>query len=102
MQVYAAPLAGGGRAVALFNRHNTEYHFNNMTVSWGMLGYDNGEKATVRDLFKRSDLGTHSGDIMCLAGVCNQNLTSQKRTTHAPGCQWDLRDYLWVRSTGSG
>lgn len=60
-EVYAAPLAGGGRAVALFNRHNTEYRFNNMTVSWGMLGYDDGEKAAVRDLFMRSDLGTHSG-----------------------------------------
>lgn len=63
MQVYAAPLQGGGCAVVLFNRHHPEYPFNNITVNWSMLGYDDGETATVRDLYARSDLGKHSGKI---------------------------------------
>lgn len=62
-QVYAAPLAGGGRAVVLFNRHHPEYPLNNVTVDWAMLGYSGDEKAAVRDLYKRSDLGTHSGEM---------------------------------------
>lgn len=61
-QVYAAPLQGGGRAVIFFNRHHPEYPLNNVSVAWGMLGYDDGEAAAVRDLYARSDLGTHSGD----------------------------------------
>jgi alpha-galactosidase len=62
MQVYAAPLQGGGRAVVLFNRHHPEYRFNDVTVTWPMLGYVGCEDAVVRDLYKRSDLGTHAGE----------------------------------------
>ena len=62
MQVYAAPLQGGGRAVVLFNRHHPEYKFNDVTVTWPMLGYVGCEDAVVRNLYKRSDLGTHAGE----------------------------------------
>jgi Alpha galactosidase C-terminal beta sandwich domain len=62
MQVYAAPLQGGGRAVVLFNRHHPEYKFNDVTVTWPMLGYVGCEDAVVRDLYKRSNLGTHAGE----------------------------------------
>ena len=62
-QVYASPLAGGGRAVVLFNRHNQEYPFNNITVTWEQLGYAMDEPALVRDLFAEEDLGTFTGTI---------------------------------------
>ena len=63
MQVYAAPLQGGGRAVVLFNRHHPEYPTNGVTVRWDMLGFNSCEDAVVRDLYKRADLGTHAGDL---------------------------------------
>ena len=60
-QVYAGPLDGGGRAVALFNRHHPEYMYNNITVSWSDIGCAHEARAVVRDMFKCKDLGTFSG-----------------------------------------
>lgn len=42
LQVWAAPLAGGARAVVLFNRHvatDEKFDEHNMTLHWGMIGY---------------------------------------------------------------
>ncbi len=60
LQVYAGPLQGGGRAVALFNRHasGTQYPISNITVAWKDLGFDSDVEATVRDLHAEKDLGT--------------------------------------------
>lgn len=41
-QVWAAPLAGGSRAVVLFNRHvasDEKFDVHNMTLRWSMIGY---------------------------------------------------------------
>ena len=61
MQVYAGPLAGGARAVALFNRHHPEYPLNNITVTWSDVGCDGDAKAVVRDLYVQKVLGTFKG-----------------------------------------
>lgn len=61
VQVYAAPLKGGGRAVVLFNRHHPEYPLHAITVRWPMLGYEGSDLAVVRDLYARKDLGNHAG-----------------------------------------
>ncbi len=60
LQVYAGPLQGGGRAVALFNRHaiGTQYPISNITVAWKDVGFDSDVEATVRDLHAEKDLGT--------------------------------------------
>jgi hypothetical protein len=42
MQVWAAPLAGGARAVVLFNRHvasDEKFDEHKMTLHWSMIGY---------------------------------------------------------------
>ena len=42
LQVWAAPLAGGARAVLLFNRHvasDEKFDEHNMTLHWSMVGY---------------------------------------------------------------
>jgi hypothetical protein len=50
-QIYAAPLAGGARAVVLFNAGPLEAGAASMTVRWEQLGLPNGTKAAVRDLY---------------------------------------------------
>ena len=47
--------------VLLFNRHNPEYRYHNMTVTWDQLGYAIDADATVRDLYEERDLGTFTG-----------------------------------------
>ena len=61
VQVYAGPLQGGDRVVVLFIRHNPEYRYNNMTVTWEQLGYASDAEATVRDLYGERKLGTFTG-----------------------------------------
>ena len=42
LQVWAAPLLGGARAVVLFNRHvasDEKFEEHNMTLHWSMVGY---------------------------------------------------------------
>eukprot|EP00775_Hariotina_reticulata_P007706 gene7706-7905_t len=59
-EIWAAPLAGGERAVILFNRHWTGNPLH-MTVTWAQLGFPGadkpGFKAAVRDLYAEQDLG---------------------------------------------
>jgi alpha-galactosidase len=57
-EVWAKPLAGGARAVILFNRGTTEQE---ITANWGDLDYPNDLSATVRDLWEKRDLGKVSG-----------------------------------------
>ncbi len=58
-QVYAAPLAGGGRAVVLLNAASGGAA--NITVSSQQLGLPAGTAALVRDLFAERDLGEFRG-----------------------------------------
>jgi alpha-galactosidase len=53
LEVWAKPLAGGGKAVALFNRGESEER---VTAEFRELGA--GASAAVRDLWARKDLGT--------------------------------------------
>lgn len=64
-EVYAGPLEGGARAVVFFNRHATgdQYPIVNITVEWETLGLEAGREYTVRDLFAKKDLGTHSRSL---------------------------------------
>lgn len=58
-QIYAAPLAGGARAVVLLNLHHLggQYLTSNITVQWQQLGLPAGMVAAVRDLYAERDLG---------------------------------------------
>ena len=51
-QVWAAPLAGGGRGVVLFNRQfpaeGTLHH--NITLDWPLLGYSASLQVGLRDV----------------------------------------------------
>ena len=41
MQIYAAPLEGGSRAVVMFNRHqqlDPNFNVQNLTVYWASIG----------------------------------------------------------------
>lgn len=69
-QIYAAPLAGGGRAVVLHNRHSILSHLQaaNITVRWVQLGFAPEEEVAVRDLYRRQDLGTFAASFT--AEVC--------------------------------
>ncbi len=58
LQVWMKPLADGSRAVILFNR-GTEA--GPITVPWEDIGFAPGGKAAVRDLWKKSDLGSFAG-----------------------------------------
>ena len=58
LQVYSKQLADGSRAVILLNRSGAEHE---MTVRWTDIGYPSGLKASVRDLWRHSDLGSFTG-----------------------------------------
>jgi len=57
-EVWVKPLAGGDRAVLLFNRGSTPAQ---ITASWEQLGYPAKLKAKLRDLWAHRDLGTRAG-----------------------------------------
>ncbi|KAL4452501.1 hypothetical protein ABPG75_008163 [Micractinium tetrahymenae] len=59
LRVYAAPLAGGSRAVVLLNAGSSGPA--NITVSWTQLGLPAGAAAAARDLFGQCDLGDFAG-----------------------------------------
>jgi len=62
IQVWAAPLHDGSRAVVLFNRHTTgDVYPTNITVKFTDLGYPSGTSAVVRDLYEEKDIGTFKG-----------------------------------------
>lgn len=52
-QIFAAPLAGGARAVVLvnFQTTQTQYPMSNVTVYWDQLGLRPDQAATVRDIY---------------------------------------------------
>ncbi len=52
-EVWVKPLAGGGRAVVLFNRGKEA---SEIAVDWDMLGYPKGTPMHVRDLWQHKDL----------------------------------------------
>jgi alpha-galactosidase len=57
-EIWLKPLSDGSRAVILFNRGTEEAP---IAVSWEEIGFFPGEKARVRDLWKRADAGTAAG-----------------------------------------
>jgi alpha-galactosidase len=58
LEVWSKPLAGGARAVILFNRGTSEQE---ITARWGDLYYPDDLPASVRDLWEKKDLGKMSG-----------------------------------------
>jgi alpha-galactosidase len=58
LEVWAKQMKDGSRAVALLNRATNEKE---ITVSWEDLGYPSHLAASVRDLWKASDLGQFKG-----------------------------------------
>jgi alpha-galactosidase len=58
LEVWSKPLAGGARAVILFNRGTTEQE---ITARWGDLYYPDNLLASVHDLWEKKDLGKMSG-----------------------------------------
>ena len=57
-EVWVKPLADGSRAVILFNRGNEE---SEIVAPWEDIGLSSGGKALVRDLWKKTDVGTFTG-----------------------------------------
>ncbi len=58
LEVWARRLADGSRAVVLFNRGEKKAP---IKFEWKDIGYPNGVKAEVRDLWKHRDLGVFTG-----------------------------------------
>ncbi len=58
LEVWARPLADGGRAVILFNRGTKAAQ---ITVNWPEIGYTKDVPAQVRDLWQHKDLGAFKG-----------------------------------------
>lgn len=61
LETYAAPLAGGGRALVLLNRGlaTDQSPTSNITVHFHQLGYPKHLCAKVRDMYAAQDLGEH-------------------------------------------
>ena len=60
LEVWAAPLSGGGLAVVLFNRGEWA---RDIVASWTELGLPPSAPMGVRDLWGRADLGIHTGSV---------------------------------------
>ena len=60
LEVWARPLQGGRRAVALLNRSTTAA---NIAVNWEDLAYPAHLNATLRDLWQKKDLGKYAGSF---------------------------------------
>lgn len=58
LELWSKELAGGGRAVILFNRGETEQE---IMARWMDLDYPESLSASVRDLWKKNDLGKFAG-----------------------------------------
>ena len=78
LQVYAATLEGGARAVVFFNRHviGTQYPISNITVEWSALGLDAKCDCTVRDLFAQEDLGSFSHSLTLPVDIHDARMVS--------------------------
>eukprot|EP00884_Botryococcus_braunii_P004825 jgi/Botrbrau1/14343/Bobra.0222s0013.1 len=83
LEIFAGPLAGGDRVVALFNRHTigVQYPISNITVTWKQLGYPPEENARVRDVYSGEDVA-----------VCNSSYTGAV----------DLHNILLLRISPTG
>jgi alpha-galactosidase len=57
-EVWMKPLSDGSRAVILFNRGNEA---GDIAVAWEEIGLAPAAKATVRDLWKKAEVGTKAG-----------------------------------------
>jgi len=57
-EVWAKPLADGGRAVILLNRSGAEAK---VSLTWTEIGYPNKTQAEIRDLWKKTTLGKYTG-----------------------------------------
>jgi alpha-galactosidase len=66
LEVWSKPLAGGGRAVILFNRGETEQE---ITANWTGLDYPESRLASVRDLWAKKDLGKFTGKFSATVGA---------------------------------
>jgi alpha-galactosidase len=64
-EVWARPLASGGRAVLLFNRGTMT---TDVSVEWPTLGYPAHLRARVRDLWAHKDLPSATGRITASVG----------------------------------
>lgn len=62
VQIFAAPLSGGDRAVLFFYRQPLGNPAN-ATVTWHQLGYPSHLRATARDLFRSKELGNFTNSI---------------------------------------
>ena len=73
LQIYAAPIVGGGRAVLFANRHadTSQYRVSNVTVTFDLLGYDDSTEVQVRDVFAKTDNGTAILSITVLVEIHN-------------------------------
>jgi alpha-galactosidase len=60
LEVWSKPLAGGARAVILFNRGGSEQQ---ITANWTNLYYPESLSASVRDLWQKKDLGKFAGRV---------------------------------------
>jgi alpha-galactosidase len=58
LEVWSKPLAGGARALILFNRGSAEQQ---ITAHWTDLYYPENLTASVRDLWQKQDLGKFIG-----------------------------------------
>jgi alpha-galactosidase len=59
-EVWMKPLADGSRAVILFNRGNEA---GDIAVAWEEIGLAPAGRATVRDLWKKTDMGSFAGSF---------------------------------------
>ena len=64
-QVWAKRMPDGSVGAVAFNRGSAPAAIN---VTWGMLGLASGARAAVRDLWARTDNGTHRGAFRCELG----------------------------------
>lgn len=78
VQIYAAPLAGGARAVVLFNRHqhlDPNFPSQNITVWWGSIGLPANVTVSIQNflhmymLFERVSLSLEEGPEFFLSSL---------------------------------
>lgn len=91
LRIYAAPLAGGGRAVVLLNTGDAGP--TNITVTWQQLGLPAGTAAGVRDLFAERDVGEFEGAVS--AAATQHDVAVVKLTPLASGNSSRAADDGW-------
>jgi alpha-galactosidase len=88
-QIWAAPLADGGRAFIIWER----MYERSVTLHFPMVGYDNTTAVTVRDILNGKDMGTFTGkyttkvvgnDVTFFVGRMTPVKSNPKYTTWRP------------------